>query len=561
MTDRVIARFERIADTAPSDLAVVVGGERFTFGDLARRADAVALRLDHEGVGPGQFVAVSVTRSGWLIPSLLGVLKLGAAFVPIDPHLPVSRAVSMVNQAAARWILTDQRTPESRQTCQEISGVAINPETVSLGGPPSRPPIPATTPAYLIFTSGSTGNPKGVVVSDANLSWFVDAWADRLELGRGESIASLTTVAFDIFLAETIVPLCCGMSVFLADEDDTASPDAVVRFLERSSVTHLQTTPSRLRWLLSNPRFSRAIASVEKVIVGGESFPTDILGSLRGITDADVYNVYGPTEATIWVSTKLVANANDITIGTPLSGVDLMIDAERSDEGELLIAGPAVASGYLGDDQGGFVSDHRGHRRYRTGDSARRGAAGEVIVAGRIDHQIKIDGYRVELGEIESVLLRTPDVEACAVVALGRDSGSVLVAVVAPVTVDLGQLRTNAEASLPLYMLPSAYRAWEAVPLNPSGKIDRGAVRHAVMRALVDDTAPPLKFLLDAVEAIVGQKVSAATPGLIEIGVGSLRSARIAAEMRTRYDVAVPLAEVVVAPTLGAVAALFTLDG
>ncbi|MEW1648415.1 non-ribosomal peptide synthetase [Streptomyces sp. NPDC091219] len=546
-----------LADNHPDRIVLSAGQHALSAAELDRFANRIAWSLLNQGVGRGDHVAVALPRGVALIPALLGVLKTGAAYVPIDPHLPTARIAAMLDDSGANCVLAvgDQAgsAPYAQRSCLD----PLNPDSLSTNDSRPRIDVRRTDTAYVIYTSGTTGRPKGVVIEHRNVDNLVRGWSTVIPFPAGGTISSLATVAFDIFLAETLLPMLYGMRVALATEDDVRSPAAIAAFLARENVTVMQVTPSRLTWLLADKQVSAELARVSLLIVGGEAFPPMLLAKTRESTCAAVYNVYGPTEATVWTSAKLLAEGDPVTIGSPIPGVayrlvdDSGAEPAPGDLGELCISGHALARGYLGDLAMTRDRFGDGSRCYRTGDLARRLDNGEVQVAGRTDQQVKIDGYRVELAEIETVLAGAPGISSAAVVALDGGSSQTLAAVVTPAAADVDAVWAQAAQQLPRYMMPSTVAVLALMPLNPAGKTDRRAVE-ALLYKYVKDTSPedPLEYLSALIEKWLGSPVDTDSTTVLDLGVGSLNAARLTAEIACRYQARLALSEVVSARSL-----------
>lgn len=564
---------EREADRAPARTALSVSQHRLTALDVDRLANQFAWSVLERGVTPGQRVAVALPRDQQLVPAIIGVLKAGAAFVPIDPHLPEVRIRFMLDDSDAACLITDGAshpglTNMDRPCIDVASGN-------SLSDACHRPSIrvESIAAAYVIYTSGTTGRPKGVVVEHGNVDNLVHGWRDLIPFAAGSTMGSITTVGFDIFLAETLVPMTYGLQIALAGEDDVATPAAVGKWLVREHVDVLQVTPSRLSWLLADGTSSRHLADVKVLVIGGEALAPSLMERVRMLTDAQMFNVYGPTEATVWTSAKKLTPGEPISIGKPIAGVQYGLhsrtDGQAADDqsGELLIGGTAVARGYLGDPARTLDRFYEadGKRWYRTGDAARRLPSGEIQIIGRIDHQIKIDGYRVELGEVETVLSAFPGVREAVVVPLdvehgGRTLAAVVTSAAPGTTVDVDAVWASAAECLPRYMMPSTIVAVPAVPLNPAGKTDRVAIERLLREQMRQhlDAAPrdPLDFLCTTVARWTNGPVDPVHGGLLELGVGSLNTARLTVEIAYRYGVHLDLTEITAIPSLQRLAEL-----
>ena len=554
---------ERLADRFPDRIVLTAGHQALSAAGLDRFANRIAWSLLDRGVQRGDLVAVALPRDITLIPALVGVLKCGAAYVPIDPHLPAARIRSMLDDSGARLVLTDNAHAQSEPYAHRMCLDPRDPGQLSVGSSRPQAGTSGTDAAYVIYTSGTTGRPKGVLVEHRNVDNLVRGWSAVIPFPAGATMSSLATVAFDIFLAETVLPMIYGMRVAIATDEDVRSPSAIAGFLAREKVTTMQVTPSRLCWLLSDDRSRAELARVELIIVGGEAFPPPLLAEARKYTSATIYNVYGPTEATVWTSAELLTDGKPITIGLPIPGVtyhlidDSGAEPDRGELGELCITGEALARGYLGDPVRTRDRFGTGPRCYRTGDLARRLDNGKLQVAGRMDQQIKIDGYRVELTEIEAVLAAAAGVSAAVAVPLDGGISRTLAAAVTPASVDVDAVWAQAAERLPRYMMPSTLVAIPALPLSPAGKADRRAVE-ALLRARISAASAddPLDFMSAAIARWLGGPADPDGASLLDLGVGSLNIARLAAEIACRYRVRLELSEIAGARSLRRLAGL-----
>ncbi|MFF4646796.1 amino acid adenylation domain-containing protein [Streptomyces sp. NPDC001389] len=418
----------RQARTAPDAPAVIGEEETLTYAELDARANRLAHWLIGRGVRPESPVAVRLPRSPELVVALLAVLKAGAAYVPIDPDHPESRI---------GHILADSRP-----------ALVLDPGTLAGAhggaGHPDTAPAPRVTPdhtAYVIYTSGSTGAPKGVCVPRGALDNFLATMGRRVPLSPADRWLAVTTVSFDIAALELYLPLVSGAAVVLAGKDTLADPSQVVALLRRHRVGVAQATPAFWQMLLTHePDAAKGL----RVLTGGEALPARLAGTLAATAD-EVFNVYGPTETTIWSTMAPVGPDAGVAIGTPIGNTRVyVLDARlrpvpRGVQGELYIAGDGLARGYQG--RPGLTAERftacpfgpDGTRMYRTGDLVRWSGDGRLEYVGRTDFQVKVRGFRIELGEIENVLAGHPGVaQAVVVVREDREDDKRLVGYVVP---------------------------------------------------------------------------------------------------------------------------------
>jgi amino acid adenylation domain-containing protein len=485
---------ELIAETAAGQadrVAVQCGAGRLTYGELVDRAGGLARRLRALGVGAQTLVGVCLERSVDLPVALLAVWQAGGAYVPIDPAYPAARQQFMLEHSGARVLITERALVErlpvgvtEHVLCLdgepfELSGVADG--SLGVGGDPERL-------AYVIYTSGSTGRPKGVEITHGSLSNLL--WAMRQEPGLtpDDVLVAVTTLSFDIAALELFLPLLVGARVVVARAEEAADPALLARVLARTEATAMQATPLRWQALLEQgwqapPGF--------RGLCGGEALPVSLAARLLA-AGVELWNLYGPTETTIWSTCARVLPDVSVTIGRPIANTGVYVLDRHMEPvpvgvaGELWIGGDGLARGYRGQPEltaerfvpSPFVA---GERLYRTGDLARWRRDGQLEFLGRVDHQVKLRGYRVELGEIEHALASHPGVRSAVVELRGQGPDAELVAYLVPrhEPPAPAELRAHLARSLPGYMLPAAYVTTAALPRTPNGKLDRRALPEA----------------------------------------------------------------------------------
>lgn len=577
--DAVALRFDGGAGRRPDRAAVIT----LTYRELWLRSGATAAALRGRGIGAGDRVAIWLDRGPEAIITLLGVLRAGAAYVPLDARQPEDRVRWIIEDAGARLVITeDHRRPAMR------GAAALTPTDLAVGGGAELPAVPASAPAYVIFTSGSTGWPKGVVVGHAsvvnNLAWRQRRWP----LGETDRVLHNHPFGFDPAVWAVFWPLITGAAVVLAEQEILDDPAALVRYVRDAEVTVLGGVPSLLLGLLQQPA-AGGCRSVRLVLSGGEPLSEELVRLARESLAATVVNLYGPTEATIdalgWeVPERAEADERaprPLPVGTPVDNtVAHVVDADLRPvpdgvPGEILLGGRCLALGYRrrsGLTAARFVpdpfDDADGGRLYRTGDLGRRLPDGAVQFLGRIDRQVKVRGHRIELAEVEAVLIRHPGVRAAAVIAL--DAGTELARLAAALVVDDGlttdTLRADLAAALPAYSVPERIAFVGELPLTSNGKLDMPAVTALFDAAPTpgDDevTAPRTDLeaaVADAFTQVLRVDQIDVHADFFALGGTSIMLARLASLLAARHDVEIPLHEFFRVPTVAAVAATIEL--
>jgi amino acid adenylation domain-containing protein len=558
--------FEAEAARVPNSVAVVARGERLTYADLNERADQLAGYLSARGVAPGDVVGICVERAPEMVVGLLGILKSGAAYLPLDPSHPSARLAMMLRDSEARLILTQARL-ESAVPPGGLERVRLDadwPEILRSAKRPAQATCGPATLAYVIYTSGSTGTPKGVAIEHRS-AVALTAWArERFSRRELSGVLASTSLAFDLSVFELFAPLTSGGTAILAR--DVLELAEVARTAE---VRLVNTVPSAMAELLE---LGPLPASVETVNLAGEPLSEDLVRRvLDSGTVARVYDLYGPTEDTTYSTCALRSESDRPTVGRPISNKRVYIlDGHGRPVpigviGEIFCAGVGVARGYLGRPQGTsrkFLDDpfRPGERMYATGDLGRFLPDGKIQLLGRLDDQVKVRGFRIEIGEIEGTLRRHPFVRECAVKAWGDEADRRLVAYIVPAAGEAtaaSDLRSFLKGTLPDPMVPSAFMTLDALPLTATGKLDRRALPEPDP-ASAEPYVAPRDAIEDAVAQIWVEVLGIEPVGVhddfFDLGGHSLLATRVFARLQKRFSVSPPLRALFEKPTVAELA-------
>ncbi len=517
----VLQAFDAQLSRAPDAAALICDGNTLSYRELDRRANRLAHTLLADGpLAPDTPVALVSHRDAGLLAGLLAILRAGAAYVPVDPDFPADRVRLMLEASGCRHVLA---SPTLAAALPVMPGTRV----LSLDAPAADAPetTPDRTPspddlAYVIFTSGSTGTPKGAMLSHRNAAAFFAGLPQAFGFAPGQRILGVTTVSFDIAGLELIGALCCGMTVVLASAEQAREPALLLELVEREKVDVVQMTPTRLKMLLDvlpspaggrgaggegarkvkgldahphpNPlppagEGARPLSAVRTLLVGGEALPQTLADQLLTWSHTRVYNVYGPTETTIWSACWPLA-PGPVTLGRALPGEQLLVLSSRHHlqppgaTGEIAIAGAGVARGYLNDPartaERFITLPGIDGPVYLTGDLGRWNADGTLSYLGRRDDQIKIRGMRIEIGDIEQQLRQLPGVQDAAAAARKNAAGELDIVgyLVGPSQAGLAALRDALSVRLPAAMIPTHFVFLPALPQTPNGKTDRRAL-------------------------------------------------------------------------------------
>ncbi|MBZ4419378.1 non-ribosomal peptide synthetase [Myxococcus sp. RHSTA-1-4] len=561
---------EAQARETPEAVAVVAGSTRLTYAELEARANRLAWRLRELGVGPEVRVGLCVERTADMVVGMLGILKAGGAYVPLDPTYPRERLAFLLEDAQGPALVAHSHLLAALPP-HAATPVCLDTDAEALALQPSTQPPVAALPeniSYLIYTSGSTGRPKGVAIPHraavAFLSWAHGVFSAE-ELG---GVLAGTSLNFDLSVFEVFAPLSRGGSVIVA-----RNALALAELPHASEVTLVNTVPSAMAQLL---RLGALPASVRTVNLAGEPLPAPLAREVYEVpTVRRLYDLYGPSEDTTYSTFSLVKPGEPPLIGRPISNTRAYVLDEHLQPvrvgapGELYLAGSGLARGYLHRPEltaERFLPDPfgpPGSRMYKTGDRVRYRPDGELEYLGRNDFQVKVRGFRIELGEVEARLQAQPGVREAVVVAReDGPGGQRLVAYVAGEagqTLEISALREGLRATLPEYMVPSAFVVLEALPRNSNGKVDRKALpvplnERTSLRPYEAPRTPTEELLAGLWRQVLGLERVGVKDHFFELGGHSLLATQVVARLRTALRTEVPMQAFFEAPTLEALA-------
>lgn len=578
--------FEAQAKRTPDALAVVCGERSMSYRELDMASNRLAHDLRGRGVEPGSRVAVFLNRSPELMVALLGILKSGGAYIPLEPTYPTERLRYVLENSRPAATIT-RASLQERLLQEAIPVIVIDSQSLLIATQSAEPLAPAaspTDPAYVIYTSGSTGQPKGVAIHHRALVNLLCAMRRQPGLTNEDTVVSVTTISFDIAVLELFLPLIVGAKLIVAKEQEMADGAALLRLLCRHSATFMQATP--VTWQLLLEAGWRGHPQL-KMLCGGEAMSRKLAEKLLEC-GGELWNMYGPTETTIWSSVlRIVSGDGPVPIGPPIANTQFYILDHRQElmpygvPGELFIGGDGVALGYFDLPEvtkERFVPDKfrnlPGAKLYRTGDIVRMKQRGHMEYLGRTDYQIKLRGFRIELGEIEAALLRHPDIaEAVAVLGQGPSGEDAIWAYAVqqraqpkPPEVLVGALRASLAQSLPGYMRPSSIVILDVLPRTPNGKIDRRSLPVAVpVQRQSKETAQPLneieRRLAKIWSSVLGLETIEKTADFFELGGHSLLAARLLARIEAEFGQRLSLLALFRAASIGEQAKLLMHSG
>jgi amino acid adenylation domain-containing protein len=557
--------FEEQTRIQPGAIALLFEEEQLSYTELNQRANQLAHYLIGVGVIPETRVGIAVERSIDMVVGLLGILKAGGTYVPLDLEYPQDRLAYMIDDSGIELLLLQRHLRDQLPIPASLLAIELDtPALKSQSEHNPRIPLSGDNLAYVIYTSGSTGKPKGAANRHKSLTSCMQWMQDTYGLTTADTVLHKAAFGFDVSVWELFWPLTSGARLALARPGDHRDPARIIELIRQHRVTTLNFVPVMLQAFLAQKGIEHQ-TNLRHIICGGEAMPAatqeEALSRLHG---ASLQNLYGPTEAAIHVTrwTCRADGKSQVPIGRPVSGTRTwVLDGNLNPvlpgvAGELYLGGIHLGRGYLNRPSltaERFIADPQsssGERLYRTGDLVRWNGEGQLEYLGRIDHQVKIRGFRIELGEVEAQLLAQPEVRDAVVVAQSGQFGARLVGYVALHShgvIDAAGLRSRLGAVLPEYMVPGAIVVMEYLPLNANGKVDRKALPVQEFVSEQDYEAPQgeqEENLAKIWAEVLGVERVGRNDNFFELGGNSLAAMRVVAEIRRHYGISIPLRSV-----------------
>jgi amino acid adenylation domain-containing protein len=565
--------FSRQALAKPDDIAAIYEGKVLTYSQLDQKSTELAIYLQLNGVQPNHFVAICMDRSLEMLIGLLAIQKSGGAYVPLDPAYPIDRLTYMLEDSQTNIILTHKYAHEKskeisqpnklRQAQSEVVIISIDEQwsevTEAIVEQSLDNNVSSDDLIYAIYTSGSTGKPKGVMIPNKALVNFLFAMKSVLNIEEKDSFLALTTYCFDIAYLELYLPLLVGAKCIIASSKEQVDPDKLIALIEKHQPAFMQATPVTWKILFEAGWTNKERA---KILCGGEPLSNSLLQEFIR-TESESWNMYGPTETTIWSTCQKVSDTLPISIGKPIANTHVYIVDTHGEivpvgvAGELWIAGDGLSKGYVNQAdltaekfvQNPF-SKNKGHKLFKTGDLARWQNDGTIECLGRIDQQVKVRGFRIELGEIESLLCLHPKIKQAIVIVQDNDAAR-LIAYFTHASAHQNtetmtkELHKYLDAKLPGYMIPAFFVAVSKLPLTPNGKIDRKTlakksvtiVKHApvIKTELLLSSDEIKKNVLDLWQEVLQVEGIGSNDGFFEVGGNSLLAVSLARKIQTKF--------------------------
>lgn len=542
--------FQAQVKETPDQVALTFQNSSLTYSELDKISAFYAYKLSEQIKGTGRFVGIMTSRSLEMIIAILAALKSGNTYIPIDPEYPEDRVRAMVEDSGISTLLTTSDT--YNRFGDHLERLNIDISDYEEASPRLDVESAPSDIAYMIYTSGSTGKPKGVMIENQSILNFSEAMKKAIDLNDYKTMLCITTLSFDIFILETLVPLINGLKVVITEGREDLDAKKLAGTIKKNGVDVVQSTPSRLSLLLQDERFSNALSKVKAVLSGGEALPEQLATEIKKNRTLRLFNMYGPTETTVWSLVKEVKDPFDFNIGKPILNTDVFILNDRNQllpigaEGEICIGGMGVSRGYFERDQltkERFISSpfSKGKVIYKTGDVGAWTVDGEICFKGRRDEQVKVRGYRIELGEIEKAILSQFNLEAIKVVFKGNGQNNFLCAYyTAEEDVPSGEMRSKLEEKLPEYMIPSYLIKLDEMPYTNNGKISSKVLRDLPLELESELVSPRNKIeaeLLKELTLILDMDKIGVTDNILEFGANSLNIMRFIQRIQSRFTI------------------------
>lgn len=563
--ETVISLFEKQVEKTPEKVAIVSNRKQLTYKELNEKANMLARKMIEKGVKQQDIVGIMLNRSPEMIIGLIAILKCGATYLPIDPEYPEERISYMLENSETKIILINSSTEkcvakEYLKINIELSNNEIYNNNTSTKNINIQ--VDSNTLAYIIYTSGSTGKPKGVMITNKNLNNFVKGMKQIIDFNQNKVMVSVTTICFDIFGLEMWCSLTNGVTLVLANEEEQRNVMLLNKLCLENKVNMIQTTPSRFSVIFEEEKNIEFMKNITEILVGGEAISNKLLIKMQKNASAKIFNMYGPTETTIWSTVKELTKSKEVTIGKPICNTQCYILNKNHKllpigiRGELYIGGDGVTNGYLKREEltrEKFISSPFREKEniYNTNDLAYYKENGEIVHLGRTDFQVKIRGYRIELGEIENCIEQNKNIIQSVVVKRNiSNNHDILVAYYTSKgnkEID-EELRKTLLEKLPQYMVPQYFIKLEKMPYTLNGKIDKKALPDFNSKTTNKEIVKPRnktdEELITILEKMLNIKQISITDTLTNIGGDSLSAITLSTKILSKYNVQLDIKDI-----------------
>lgn len=552
--------FEEQVNKSPEKIAIVYEDNQMTYKQLNEKANQLAyyLRINKK-IKSNDIIGIMVNRSIEMIIGILAIIKAGGAYLPIDPDYPKERITYMLEDSNTKTVLVNNFTYNIVSSNIRMIDISLDSDIYKYQKNDNLDNINVQDDLlYVIYTSGSTGKPKGVMLTHKNINNYINGLKKVIDFSENKTIVSVTTICFDIFVTEVWAGLLNGLKIVLANENEQNMPIKLNELCIKHHVDIIQTTPSRYNILLNSNNY-KFLENVKDILVGGEALGEILLSKMRSVTKANIYNMYGPTETAVWSTIKNVTETNEITIGKPIINTQIYILDENKKllppdiPGELYIGGDGVSKGYLNNkeltNEKFIKTSFSSTKIYNTNDMAYVKENGELVYLGRTDFQVKVNGYRVELEEVENSILKFDRISSCIVIVKkdirGRDN--IYAYFEAKEKIDINKLRKNLQQQLPQYMVPQYFLQLDNLPYTPNGKIDRKRLPdiHIERKTKLNKAETQIEKKLEKIiRNLLNLSNIDFSEDLLSLGADSLTAISLASEINKEFDIDITIKEI-----------------
>lgn len=566
----IVDLFEAQVAKTPNNIAVVCDNHSLTYKELNEKANSLAHYLVKKGVRENSIVGILLNRSIEVIVSILGVLKSGGAYIPMDPDYPKDRISYMLKDSDCKFILSAKSIYENLKVKTELIDVSLNNSYIYNKNTDNlNLQINQESLSYVIYTSGSTGKPKGVLLKHkgtSNLTNYCNNYVEYLKNNKYRTIVSVTTISFDIFFFESIISLQKGLKLVIANQEEQTIPRLLENLISRENVEIIQTTPSRMKLFLDNIANPASISKLKYVTLAGEQYPIALANKLKKFGVKKLYNGYGPSETTVFSTLTDVTDVKDMTIGKPLDNTQIYIVNSNMNlspigiPGEICISGDGVGNGYINQNdltKKSFIKNpfNENSLLYKTGDLGFYNNDGTITCLGRVDNQIKIRGLRIELEEIEKSILKLREIKDCVVVKKQSEDGHEFLCAYYVKTLPIKPLkiRMYLQKTLTNYMVPQYFVELDELPYTPNGKIDKKSLPMPKVTDNMDIVEPKNKTekkLKEIFEDVLGVNTISTDSNFFELGGDSLSAIKLSTKIYDKLKIQVGIKIIFDNPTI-----------
>ncbi|MFA8437279.1 MAG: amino acid adenylation domain-containing protein [Marinifilaceae bacterium] len=563
--------FEEQVKRTPDSIAIVFKDIHYTYDQLNRRANSLAFELKRKGIQSNSIVGLLCQRSSNMLVGILAILKSGAAFMPLEEEAPDERIAYIVSNTSPHLILVDEKNAG-----RVLNANMVNMSRFDFSHHQDKKVVftgSFDNITHVLHTSGTTGKPKGVLINNSSILNLFNYVGDLLQLNESDCVLTLTPVTFDVFSAETLLPLIKGSRVYIVDGGVSLDIQQVLSLIQKEKISFLQCSPTGLQKLIGEDNSNICLKNVKFIISAGEPLLDVTKEKFTSVTNTLLYNLYGPTETTLYSTGKNVTGDNNLNIGSPIYNTEIRIlDCQKNllpigKEGEIFIGGTGVSKGYVNQPELTFemFTNLDGKRFYKTGDLAKWLPDGDIEFLGRIDDQIQLGGVRIEPAELENTILSYADVNEVAVVVKEDEKGSkyLMACLVADTSIKESEIRRFLTQNLPLYLVPRKIIQLEKMPYNSSRKIHRKLLEllddSYVVRGKFGEPETEVEKRLVEIWADVlnlPQEKISVTSSFFSMGGHSLKAISLVSRIHAAFDVEVTLVEVFNYPSIRQIADL-----